>query len=123
MLVFMLLPALNLVNLNTGRTMERRAEIGVRKAFGATSVQLAAQLVIENILLCLAGGLVGLAATAGVLWWLEHAGLIPYLKVEMDLAVFGYGLLTATVFGLLSGVIPAWKMSRLDPVHALKGVA
>jgi putative ABC transport system permease protein len=123
MAVFMLLPALNLVNLNTGRTMERRAEIGVRKAFGATSVQLAAQLVIENILLCLAGGLVGLAATAGVLWWLEHAGLIPYLKVEMDLAVFGYGLLTATVFGLLSGVIPAWKMSRLDPVHALKGVA
>jgi putative ABC transport system permease protein len=41
----------------------------------------------------------------------------------MDLAVFGYGLLIATVFGLLSGVIPAWKMSRLDPVHALKGAA
>jgi putative ABC transport system permease protein len=32
-------------------------------------------------------------------------------------------MLTATVFGLLSGVIPAWKMSRLDPVHALKGAA
>jgi putative ABC transport system permease protein len=123
MVLFMLLPALNLVNLNTGRTMERRAEIGVRKAFGATSVQLAAQLVVENILLCLAGGLLALAATAGVLWWLENASLIPYLKVEMDLAVFGYGLLTATVFGLLSGVIPAWKMSRLDPVHALKGAA
>lgn len=123
MVLFMLLPALNLVNLNTGRILERSAEIGVRKAFGATGFQLAAQLVVENVLLCLAGGVLALAATAGVLYWLENAALIPYLKVEMDLAVFGYGLLIATVFGLLSGVIPAWKMSRLDPVHALKGVA
>jgi putative ABC transport system permease protein len=123
MLLFMLLPALNLVNLNTGRIMERRSEIGVRKAFGATSTQLAAQLVVENVLLCIAGGLIALVATAGVLRWLESADLIPYLQVQMDLAVFGYGLLIATVFGLLSGVIPAWRMSRLDPVHALKGAA
>ena len=121
MLVFMLLPALNLVNLNTGRIMERRAEIGVRKAFGATSTQLAVQLVIENVLLCLAGGLIAFGASIGVLAWLEGAGLIPYLKVELNLAVFGWGMLIATVFGLLSGVLPAWKMSRLDPVHALKG--
>jgi putative ABC transport system permease protein len=96
MLLFMLLPALNLVNLNTGRIMERRSEIGVRKAFGATSAQLVRQLIIENMLLCVAGGL---------------------------LAIFGYGLLISLVFGLMSGVIPAWKMSRLDPVHALKGTA
>jgi putative ABC transport system permease protein len=121
MIVFMLLPALNLVNLNTGRIMERRSEIGVRKAFGATSSQLAVQLVIENVLLCLAGGLIALLATAGVLAWLESANLVPYLKVELNLAVFGWGMLIATVFGLLSGVLPAWKMSRLDPVHALKG--
>ncbi|MFC5479287.1 ABC transporter permease [Massilia suwonensis] len=121
MLLFMLLPALNLVNLNTGRILERRSEIGVRKAFGATSRQLAVQFVVENVLLCLAGGLIALAATAGVLAWLESAGLIPYLRVDLNLAVFGWGMLIATVFGLLSGVLPAWKMSRLDPVHALKG--
>jgi putative ABC transport system permease protein len=121
MVVFMLLPALNLVNLNTGRIMERQAEIGVRKAFGATSRQLALQLVIENILLCLAGGLLALLATAGVLAWIENAGFIPYLEVNLNLAVFGWGMLIATVFGLVSGVMPAWKMSRLDPVHALKG--
>lgn len=121
MLVFMLLPALNLVNLNTGRIMERRVEIGVRKAFGATSSQLALQLVVENVLLCLAGGLLALAATAGVLAWLEHIQLIDYMRYDLNLAVFGWGMLIATVFGLLSGVLPAWKMSRLDPVHALKG--
>lgn len=123
MLLFMLLPALNLVNLNMGRIMERSAEIGVRKAFGATSQHLVGQLVIENVLLCLAGGLLGLACTRLALWWLEASQLIPYLEVHVNLAVFAFGMLLAFVFGLLSGVIPAWKMSRLDPVHALKGAA
>jgi putative ABC transport system permease protein len=123
MLLFMLLPALNLVNLNTGRILERSSEIGVRKAFGATSRQLAGQLVVENVLLCLAGGLIGLAMTRVVLWWLETAQLIPYLKVGLNPSVFACGMLLAFVFGLLSGLIPAWKMSRLDPVHALKGAA
>lgn len=123
MVVFMLLPALNLVNLNMGRILERSAEIGVRKAFGATSLQLAGQLVVENVLLCLAGGLLGLACAQGVLWWLEASQLIPYLEVRLNLNVFGAGMLLAFVFGLLSGAIPAWKISRLDPVHALKGAA
>ena len=123
MLLFMLLPALNLVNLNTGRILERSSEIGVRKAFGATSRQLAGQLVVENVLLSLAGGLIGLACTRLVLWWLESAQLIPYLKVGLNPTVFACGMLLAFVFGLLSGLIPAWKMSRLDPVHALKGAA
>jgi putative ABC transport system permease protein len=121
MVLFMLLPALNLVNLNTGRILERHTEIGIRKAFGATSATLAGQLIVENILLCLAGGLIALGACALVLAWIASAGVLPYMKIEMDWAVFGYGLVLACVFGLLSGVLPAWKMSRLDPVHALKG--
>ncbi len=123
MILFMLLPALNLVNLNTGRILERSSEIGVRKAFGASSRTLVVQFVIENVLLCLLGGLLGLIAAKGVLVWLEHSGLIPYLKANINLAVFALGLLTTLVFGLLSGVIPAWKMSRLHPVYALKGAA
>ncbi|KQW94016.1 ABC transporter permease [Massilia sp. Root418] len=123
MLLFMLLPALNLVNLNMGRIMERSGEIGVRKAFGATSAQLAGQLLLENVLLCLAGGALSLLCTWGLLAWLEASALIPYLKVHLNFTVFGYGLMVTIVFGLLSGVLPAWKMSRLDPVHALKGAA
>ncbi len=121
MIAFMLLPALNLVNLNTGRILERSAEIGVRKAFGATSMQLVGQLIVENVLLCMAGGVLGLIGAQLALWWLESAQLIPYLKVNINVAVIGYGFLITLVFGLLSGVVPAWKMSRLDPVHALKG--
>ena len=121
MLLFMLLPALNLVNLNAGRIFERSTEIGVRKAFGATSLQLAGQLVVENVLLCLGGGVLGLLGAQLVLMAIEQAQLIPYLRLSINLPVMGYGLLITVFFGVLSGVIPAWKMSRLDPVHALKG--
>lgn len=121
MLLFMLLPALNLVNLNTARIVERSSEIGVRKSFGATSAQVAAQLMIENVLLCLAGGVLSLLCATGVLLWFEQWGMIPYIKVDINFSVLGLGLLITLVFGLLSGVLPAWRMSRLDPVHALKG--
>jgi putative ABC transport system permease protein len=121
MLLFMALPALNLINLNTGRILERSSEIGVRKAFGASSRQLVWQFVVENVLLSIVGGLLGLVFAKAALAWLERSALIPYLHVELNFAVFGWGLLLAVVFGLLSGVIPAWKMSRLHPVQALKG--
>jgi putative ABC transport system permease protein len=123
MLLFMALPALNLINLNVGRILERSSEIGVRRAFGATTRQLVIQLVLENVLLCLAGGVCGLLCAAGVILWLEASGLIPYLHVHINLPVFGHGLLVTLVFGILSGLIPALKMSRLDPVQALKGNA
>jgi len=123
MLLFMALPALNLINLNTGRILERSSEIGVRKAFGASSRQLVWQFVVENVLLCLVGGVLGPVFAKVALVLLEGSGLIPYLKVDLNLAVFAWGLLLAIVFGLLSGVIPAWKMSRLHPVQALKGAA
>lgn len=122
-LLFMLLPALNLVNLNMGRILERSTEIGVRRAFGATRGQLVAQLMQENLLLCLAGGAIALAGSALVLAWLEASGLVPYLRVHLNLAVFGWGLLLSLMFGLLSGAVPAWRMSGMQPVSALKGFA
>lgn len=123
MLLFMALPALNLINLNAGRIMERASEIGVRKAFGASNSQLVAQFLMENILLCVVGGLVGIALAKGALVWLGYAGIVPYLKVDLSWQVLCYGFVLSVVFGLLSGVIPAWRMARLDPVQALKGGA
>jgi putative ABC transport system permease protein len=82
---------------------------------------LVSQLIIENILLCLAGGVLSLICTAGVLAWMESSGFIPYLKVSLDWSVFAIGFVITVIFGVMSGVIPALKMARLDPVVALKG--
>ena len=120
-LLFMLLPAINLVNLNLSRILERTGEIGVRKAFGASSRTLVAQFLLEGVVLALLGGLIGLLLSAVVLAALNAAEVIPYAHLTLNLRVFGWGLLFATLFGLLSGSYPAWRMSRLHPVDALRG--
>ena len=56
---FMLLPALNLINLSLSRILERSSEIGVRKAFGASSWTLVGQFLVENVVLTLVGGALG----------------------------------------------------------------
>ncbi len=120
-LLFMLLPALNLVNINVSRTLERAAEIGVRKAFGATAGRLAGQFLVENVLLTLLGGVLGLGLAAGVLRLLSASQFIPYAHLGLSAPVFGVGLGLALVFGLLSGAYPAYKMSKLPANQALKG--
>jgi putative ABC transport system permease protein len=120
-LLFMALPAINLVNLNISRIMERASEIGVRKAFGASSRTLVVQFVVENLVLTLVGGFIGFLLAGLALRAINDSGLIPYAALTLNLRIFVWGLVLATVFGLLSGVYPAWRMSRLHPVNALRG--
>jgi putative ABC transport system permease protein len=120
-ILFMVLPAINLINLNVSRIMERASEIGVRKAFGASSWVLVGQFVVENVFLTLIGGMIGFVLSQFVLRAITNSGLIPYADLHLNYRIFIYGLLLAIFFGLLSGVYPAWKMSRLHPVEALRG--
>lgn len=119
--LFMILPAVNLVNLNLSRILERTSEIGVRKAFGGSSRALVGQFLVENLVLALLGGSLGLLLSAAVLEGIEATGWIPYAELALNLRVFLYGLAAAVLFGFLSGVYPAWRMSRLHPVEALRG--
>jgi len=123
MLLFMTLPALNLITLNLSRILERSSEIGVRKAFGAPRAALILQFVFENVLLTLVGGAIAFVLAYAVVGGLNHASLIPDADLDVNLRVFGYGMLIAAFFGIFSGTYPAWKMSRLDPVNALRGGA
>jgi len=120
-LLFMLLPAINLVNINVSRIFERSSEIGVRKAFGASSAHLVGQFVFENVVLCLVGGSIGLLGAVLVLGWINGSGLIPHADLHLNLRVFGYGFGLAVFFGCFSGAYPAWRMARLHPVAALRG--
>jgi putative ABC transport system permease protein len=121
--LFSLLPAVNLVNLNMSRIMERASEIGVRKAFGASSRALVGQFIVENLVLTLVGGAAGFVLSWAALRVLNASGLIPYTQFTMNIRVFVYAVGLAIFFGLLSGVYPAWRMSRLHPVQALRGAS
>jgi putative ABC transport system permease protein len=121
MILFMLLPTVNLVNINISRIRERASEIGVRKAFGASSRTLVGQFVVENLLLTLVGGLLGFVFSIFLLRVLTSSGWIQYAEFHMNFRIFFASLGMALFFGLFSGVYPAWKMSRLHPVEALRG--
>jgi len=118
--LFMLLPTLNLVNINITRIMERSSEIGVRKAFGASSKTLVYQFIVENIILTLLGGLIGLILSIIAIYFINSLNLIANLQLSINFVVLFAGLLICLFFGLLSGVYPAWRMSKLNVVAALK---
>jgi putative ABC transport system permease protein len=120
MIFFMILPTVNLININMSRILERASEIGVRKAFGASSRRLIMQFIVENLILTMIGGIIGFVLSEVVLDILNGSGLIPYSNFSLNLRIFFYGMVITLFFGVFSGVYPAWKMSRLHPVEALK---
>ncbi|MEW6051745.1 MAG: ABC transporter permease [Candidatus Zixiibacteriota bacterium] len=121
MVMFMMLPTINLININVSRILERASEIGVRKAFGASSISLIGQFVIENLILTLIGGAIALVVSAIGLQVLSSSGFVPYAEFHINFRILGYSLLITTIFGLFAGVYPAWRMSRMHPVEALRG--
>jgi len=118
---FLLLPTLNLVSINLTRILERSGEIGVRKAFGASSSRLVGQFVFENVVLCLIGSALALLVAGAVIEVIETGGLVPYSDLRLNYRVFLYAAGLACLFGVISGAFPAWRMSRLHPVAALRG--
>jgi putative ABC transport system permease protein len=119
-LFVMLLPTLNLVNINITRIMERSSEIGVRKAFGASSQTLVYQFIVENLILTFLGGLIGIVISLIAMYFINNARFIANLDLSLNLTVLCYAMLICLIFGMLSGVYPAWRMSKLNVVTALK---
>lgn len=118
--LFIILPILNLVNLNVSRIMERSAEIGVRKAFGAHSGNILFQFVFENVILTLIGGIIGLLLAVVLIYLINSSQVLPNTVLQFNYKVFLYSLLICLGFGILSGLLPAYKMSKVHIVNALK---
>lgn len=120
MLFFILLPTLNLINLNVSRIMERSSEIGVRKAFGAHQGNIITQFIIENIVQTILGGIIGLVLALLLIRLINQGGYLGSATLNLSPTFFMYSLLIIIFFGIISGLIPAYKMSKLQIVQALK---
>ena len=81
------------------------------------------QFLVENVVLSIVGGLLGFLLGLALLQIVEGSGLIAYADISINLNVFLGAFFLMTLFGAISGVYPAWKMSRMNPVDALRGGA
>lgn len=120
LLMIMGLPAINLVNLNVSRILERSSEIGIRKAFGAPVRTLLWQFILENVFITFIGGAIALVISIIVIQLINRSGLILYADLTVNGSVLAVSMLVCLVFGLLSGVLPALRMSKLTIADALK---
>ena len=118
--LFFMLPTLNLINLNISRIMERSSEIGVRKAFGANEGNILFQFVFENVILTLIGGAIGFVLALLLINTINGSNFLNGTMLTFNYTVFIYSLLICLGFGILSGFIPAYKMSRVHIVNAIK---
>jgi putative ABC transport system permease protein len=130
--VLLLVPALNLSGLVAARMKRRLPEMGVRKAFGAKRRELMHQVITENLVLTLCGGLVGLVITWLLLYmfrsWaffaLGHVPLLtpePLVQGEMLFSpfIFLIALMTCMVVNLMATFIPAWWSLRNPIVESM----
>lgn len=119
-LLFMSFPAMNLVNINITRILERASEIGIRRSYGASIRTLLGQFLFENILITLIGGVIGFGLAILVVYLLNRSAIFPHYLLNINFMVVLYAMVLALLFGILSGIIPAYRMARMNIVNALK---
>ena len=120
LVLFLALPLINLINLNISRVYERKSEIAVRKAFGANSKNILYQFIFENLVLTFIGGMIGLAFAYIVIKWVNANDLLGIVRLALSVKVFIYFIIVILLFGLLSGILPAFRMSRTNIGTALR---
>jgi putative ABC transport system permease protein len=115
--VALLVGAVGIANTMVISVLERRREIGVRRALGATRAAIGAQFLTESVLLSLIGGLTG--ATLGVVGTVAYATSQDWLLVVPWVPIW-VGLFAACLIGMLVGLYPAARAAAVPPTEALR---
>ncbi len=126
--VLLLVPAINLSSMTNSRLRRRMSEIGVRRAFGCRRSSLIANIITENFLITVIGGLTGLLLcfifglffSDAVFTDLEVSRSADVsMKILIDWRIYCSALIFCFILNLLSSGIPAWRASRIPPVDAI----
>ncbi len=115
-LISLLVGGIVVMNIMLMSVTERTFEIGLRKAVGARRSQILAQFLIESSTLASVGGILGLVLAAGLSWVISATTPIP---MTITLPYILLSLIVSGGIGMIFGIYPAYKASRLDPIIAL----
>lgn len=109
--------AIGLMNIMLVAVSERTREVGLVKALGGTKSSIKLQFLLESIFISLLGALIGILL--GVLLG-NAVGALLKTEFIIPWAVMGAGIAICSIVGILAGIYPAWKASKLDPIIALR---
>lgn len=124
--ILLLVPAINLSTMLHSRLRHRISELGIRRAFGCTRRRIITDIISENLVVTIIGGIIGLGA--GILFALCYDGLYtdingeaarPALSLLLDWRILLSAFAACFILNLISASVPAWQASRLNPVEAI----
>lgn len=129
--ILLLIPAINLGSITQSRLRRRISEIGIRRAFGCTRRRVILDILVENFIISLAGGIIGLLLAicfsyfyTGIFSDINPEYPTPQIDFSMifHTSTFFAALLFCFLLNLISAGLPAWRASRVNPVEAINSV-
>ena len=131
-LILLIVPAINISSMTQSRFRQRVSEIGVRRAFGSTRMEVMSQIIAENFIVTLLAGALGLLMSvifaflgSSVIFAQEYSRSLASPEVDasmlLQVETFLWALFFCFVLNLLSSGLPAWKASRIGIVNAISG--
>jgi putative ABC transport system permease protein len=116
-LLSLLIGAFGIANIMFVSVRERTKQIGIKKAIGAKQLDILLEFLLESVILCLIGGILGIAAVfvlVKVVYWVAD------FKLFLSLNNILLGTSISIIIGIIAGFIPAYTAARLDPVKAIR---
>lgn len=126
--ILLIVPAINLSSMLHSRIRRRVSELGIRRAYGCTRRRIITDIISENFIVTLAGGIVGLmlgvifAKTYSGLYENEMTygiGLTPAMSAVINWGTIFIALGVCFILNIISAAVPAWQASRLNPINAI----
>lgn len=114
--IALLVGGIVIMNIMLVSVTERTKEIGIRKALGARRKDILNQFLVEAVTLSSIGGIVGVS----VAWLLGQLISALFFQTYLSIAAIVIAITVAGTVGILSGMFPAWKAARLDPIESLR---